>query len=104
VAKKGRRGKHIPQRTCVGCREVTGKRDLLRLVRSVDGVFIDPSGKMNGRGAYVHANQDCLSRAMKGGLEQALRTKLSNEDGSRIEEAMQSLPPERKQEALGETG
>ena len=104
MAKKGRRGRHIPQRTCVGCREVTGKRNLLRLVRNAEGVFIDPSGKLKGRGAYVHANQDCLRRARKGGLEQALRTKLSDVDRSRLDEAMQSLPSEREQEALGEAG
>lgn len=73
-------------------------------MRSVDGVLIDPSGKVNGRGAYVHANQDCLGRAMKGGLEQALRTNLGDEDRSRIEEAMQSLPHELKQPELAKSG
>lgn len=102
MAKKGRRGKHIPQRTCVGCREVTAKRDLLRLVSSPEGVLPDPSGKMDGRGAYVHANQDCLKRALKGSLEQALRTELSAEDRERLEEIMQGWPPEREVEVQGE--
>ena len=98
MAKKGRRRKHVPQRTCVGCREVTGKRELLRLVRTVDGVIADPSSKVDGRGAYIHGNQDCLRRALKGSLEQALRTKLSVEDLQRMEITMQALPAERELE------
>jgi predicted RNA-binding protein YlxR (DUF448 family) len=95
MAKKGRsrsRAKHVPQRTCVGCREVLAKRELLRLVRTPDGVWPDPTGKLNGRGAYVHANQDCLRRALKGGLEGALRTQLSAEDRERLEALMAELP------------
>jgi predicted RNA-binding protein YlxR (DUF448 family) len=102
MAKKGRRRKHIPQRTCVGCREVTGKRELLRLVRTADGVILDPSGKVDGRGAYIHGNQDCLRRALKGSLEQALRTKLNSQDLERMEITMQGLPAEREAEALVE--
>ena len=93
--KKGRRVRHIPQRTCVGCREVTSKRDLLRLVRTPDGVLVDPSGKMNGRGAYIHANQACLAKAMKGGLAKALRTTLSEEDQQRLSTHGETLPAER---------
>ena len=102
MAKKGRRRKHVPQRTCVGCREVTGKSDLLRLVRTTDGVIADPNGKVDGRGAYVHSNQDCMRRALKGGLEQALRTKLSVPDLEHMEITMQALPADREAEMLNE--
>jgi len=96
MAKKGRtRPKHVPQRTCVGCREVLAKRDLLRLVRTPDGVWPDESGKLNGRGAYAHANQDCLRKAIKGGLEGALRTQLSAADRERLEALMATLPAEK---------
>ncbi|HET7377502.1 MAG TPA: YlxR family protein, partial [Anaerolineae bacterium] len=44
-------GKHIPQRTCVGCREVQGKRQMVRIVRRADEqVLIDATGKAPGRG------------------------------------------------------
>jgi len=101
--KKGRRVRHIPQRTCVGCREHSAKGDLLRLVRAPDGVFADPTGKMNGRGAYIHANQECLQAALGGSLEQALRTSLSAEDRERLLREGEKLSPKREeQEAAGE--
>jgi len=56
------RPKHIPLRTCVACRTVGDKRGLLRVVRRPDGtVGYDPSGKSNGRGAYVCANPTCIA-------------------------------------------
>ncbi len=68
-------GKHIPQRTCISCRQVLSKRQLVRVVRSADGhVGIDPTGKQPGRGAYVHASQDCWQLALAGGrLAHALK-------------------------------
>lgn len=73
--------KHIPVRTCIGCREAEGKRTLVRLVRTAEGVSVDPTGKAAGRGAYIHATRACWEAALKGGrIEQALRTKLSAAD------------------------
>ena len=46
--------KHVPQRTCVACREVNEKRSLIRIVRGPEGVAVDKTGKMPGRGAYLH--------------------------------------------------
>jgi predicted RNA-binding protein YlxR (DUF448 family) len=93
--KKGRRPRHIPQRTCVGCREHSAKSELLRLVRTPNGVIADHSGKMDGRGAYIHANKECLQRAMKASLAKALRIALSEDDRERLQTLKQSLPPER---------
>ncbi len=98
--KKGRRPRHIPQRTCVGCREHSAKGDLLRLVRTPDGVFADPSGKMNGRGAYIHANKECLQKAIKGSLDKALRLSFSEDDGERMQTLSLSLPDERETAAI----
>jgi uncharacterized protein len=72
--------KHIPQRTCVGCRKVLPKRSLLRLVRSGEGIVIDPTGKMPGRGAYLHNLRLCWEKGLKSGLAQALKTELKEED------------------------
>ncbi len=74
----GRRPKRVPQRTCVGCRTVLAKRQLVRLVRSAEGgVAIDPTGKAAGRGAYLHDRRSCWQKALaNGALEQALRVNL----------------------------
>ena len=65
-----------PARTCVHCRSSKDKRDLLRVVRAPDGsVAYDPTGKANGRGAYVCRDESCLTGALgKGGLGRALST------------------------------
>ena len=86
--------KHIPQRTCVGCHTVLPKRTMTRLVRTSDGVWVDPTGKRNGRGAYLHNQQSCWERALKGSLAHALKVELSDEDRKRLEDFMQTLPVE----------
>ncbi|HEX6303639.1 MAG TPA: YlxR family protein [Anaerolineales bacterium] len=91
--KKGRR-KHVPQRTCVGCREILPKRSLIRIVRSPEGIQIDPTGKLPGRGAYLHDRRSCWERGLKGALAHALRTSLSELDRERILKFMASLPDE----------
>ncbi len=87
MAKKVPRSrKHVPQRTCVGCREVEGKRALIRVVRTPEGrVEVDPTGKRNGRGAYVHAQPECWAEALRGKLEQALKATLSGDDRHALE-------------------
>jgi predicted RNA-binding protein YlxR (DUF448 family) len=81
--------KHIPERTCIICRQKAAKRSLIRLVRTLDqGVQIDPSGKRNGRGAYLCHSAECWRRAINGdALAKALRTALSAEDRARLQAA-----------------
>jgi predicted RNA-binding protein YlxR (DUF448 family) len=77
--------KHVPVRTCVVCREQAGKRELMRVVRAAEGVFVDASGKRAGRGAYLCDKPDCWERAAAGeALAKALRTALNPEDRERI--------------------
>ena len=58
--------KKIPQRQCMGCRERKAKREMIRVVRMTDGnVSLDFSGKLNGRGAYICPNSECLKKAQK---------------------------------------
>ena len=58
--------KKIPQRQCMGCRERKAKRELIRVVRQPDGaVRLDFSGKLNGRGAYLCPDPECLKKARK---------------------------------------
>ncbi len=92
-------GKHIPQRTCVGCGEVQGKRQLTRVVRAPDGrVQIDPTGKRNGRGAYVHERRACWEQALRGRLSHALKAgPLSDEDRIALEQHMAALNDESRE-------
>jgi len=88
------RVKHVPQRTCVGCRETLPKRQMVRIVRTADGVRVDPMGKVAGRGSYLHDKHECWVRGMKGALAHALKTELTAEDRARLEEFMKTLPAE----------
>ena len=71
-----------PQRTCVACRSTSGKRELLRVVRTPEGgVVADPTGKRAGRGAYLCNRLECWQTALrKGRLDIALRVTLSPDD------------------------
>jgi len=103
VSKKPvQRVKHVPQRTCVGCREVLPKRKMIRLVRTAEGVQVDPTGKLAGRGAYLHDRRECWERALKGALAHALKTSLTVDDRVRLEAYMNSLPLEAEVLGIGE--
>ena len=95
------RVKHVPQRTCVGCREVLPKRKMVRIVRTTDGVQIDPTGKLPGRGAYLHDRRECWERGLKGALSHALKITLSQDDRARLEEFMNTLPADTEAEVVG---
>jgi len=90
-----RRVKHIPQRTCIACREVQAKGTLVRLVRSPDGVFLDPTGKLAGRGAYLHTHPECWQRGIEYNLPNALRTTLTDADRQRLQKYFEELPTEQ---------
>lgn len=83
----------IPMRMCVGCREMKPKKELLRAVRSPEGVVsLDATGKKPGRGAYCCYNAECLRRALKQGqLDRQLEVKLSPEVNAQLMETMQQL-------------
>jgi uncharacterized protein len=72
----------MPLRTCVACRQSEGKKGLVRLVRLPEGagVALDPTGKAAGRGAYLHASEECITLALKKkALERSLKTPLPEE-------------------------
>jgi predicted RNA-binding protein YlxR (DUF448 family) len=61
------KARKIPMRMCLGCQEMKPKKELIRVVRTPEGtVELDPSGKRNGRGAYICPNVDCFKAAVKG--------------------------------------
>ena len=78
--------KKIPQRQCMGCRERKAKREMIRVVRGTDGnVSLDFGGKMNGRGAYICPNPDCLKKAQRSKtLERSLEVAIPEEVYERL--------------------
>ena len=86
--------KKIPQRQCVGCREMRDKRELLRVVKSPEGgVSLDFKGKKPGRGAYVCHSPDCLKKARKSrALERALSVRIPPEVYDAMQAEMDALP------------
>jgi len=71
------------------CRQRSDKRTLIRLVNTGAGVYVDPTGKRNGRGAYLCENRSCWERAVSTDiLNGALRTALTADDRERLAQAM----------------
>ena len=97
--KKGKRRKHVPQRTCVGCRQVQAKRGLIRVVRSPEGVKIDLDGKLAGRGAYLHDLRTCWQKGLDRRLAHALKTEISAEDMAVLKEFIHTLPTAAPEES-----
>ena len=83
--------KKIPQRQCMGCRERKAKKEMIRVVRGTDGtVSLDFSGKMNGRGAYICPDPECLKKAQKAkSLERALEVPIPEEVYARLQKEME---------------
>ena len=73
--------KKTPMRMCLGCGEMMPKLSLIRIVKTPEGeIKIDARGKMNGRGAYICKNAECLKKAHKAKrLERAFKTQISDE-------------------------
>ena len=89
--------KKIPMRQCIGCREMKEKRQLIRVVRSPEGeVQVDRKGKMNGRGAYLCPNVQCLRKAIKSrALERGLETAIPAEVYELLEKQMEEESAEQ---------
>ncbi len=83
--------KKIPQRQCMGCRERKDKKAMIRIVRGTDGsVSLDFSGKVNGRGAYICPNLECLKKAQKSkALERSLEVPIPALVYERLEKEME---------------
>lgn len=76
----------MPQRTCMGCNIKKDKRDFIRIVKNKDGeINIDKTGKMQGRGAYLCNNIECLNNAIKTKrIEKVFETKFDNDIYERL--------------------
>ena len=92
--RKGPRPKHVPQRMCVACRDHDAKRALIRIVRTPDGeVEVDPTGRRNGRGAYLCHRPACWEKALTTGiLSRALKTDIDDDTVAALRRHAAALP------------
>ena len=85
--------KKIPVRRCVGCQEMKGKKEMIRVIRTPEGDFLlDATGKKNGRGAYLCPSRDCLDKARKNkGLERSFKQAIPKEVYEALEKEMEDI-------------
>jgi hypothetical protein len=88
--------KKIPLRQCVGCGEMKGKKEMMRVLRTAENeICLDVTGKKNGRGAYVCKSRECLQRARKNkGLERSFKMSIPNEVYDILEKEFESIEAE----------
>lgn len=79
-----------PTRQCIGCQTSKAKKDLVRIVKQKDGtILFDPSGKLNGRGAYICNSLECLDKAIKSkGLNRAFKMEISDDVYEQVKKEM----------------
>ena len=88
--------KKIPLRQCVGCGEMKGKKDMMRVLKTAENeICLDVTGKKNGRGAYVCRSRECLQMARKNkGLERSFKMSIPNEVYDTLEREFEKLEAE----------
>jgi uncharacterized protein len=92
--------RRLPQRTCVACREIRAKRDLVRIVRAPSGeLSVDLRGKAAGRGAYLDPDPQCLERGLsEGALGKALEITIDDATADRLRVEMTDAARTRREE------
>ncbi len=88
--------KKVPLRQCVGCGEMKGKRDMIRVLKTAENdICLDATGKKNGRGAYICRSRECLKKARKNkGLERSFKMSISGEIYDVLEKEFDDLGTE----------
>ena len=88
--------KKIPLRQCVGCGEMKGIKEMLRVLKTPEGeICLDTTGKKNGRGAYICRQKECLQKARKNkGLERSFKMSISPESYDMLEKEFDQLETE----------
>ncbi len=80
--------KKVPMRTCVACRQTKPKKELIRIVKNENGISLDKTGKVNGRGAYICDDIECFKKLKKGKmLNKSFKTEVTEAEYLQIEEA-----------------
>ena len=84
--------KKVPLRRCTGCMTMKPKKELLRIVHNDGEIFLDSTGKKNGRGAYICNSTECFARAVKNkGLERSLSVPVPKEIYEALKEEIEKL-------------
>ncbi len=98
------RVKHVPQRTCVACRRIRPKREMVRIVRPPEGgLMVDEKGKAAGRGAYLCRCRSCWALVLqRGQLERALRAPVSEQEREALRLYGERLPADQLEPAQEE--
>ena len=88
--------KKIPLRKCVGCNEMKSKKEMLRVLRTTEEeIVLDTTGKMNGRGAYLCKNAECLKKAIKHkGLERSFKMEIDTNVYEKLEKEFLNIESE----------
>ena len=73
--------KKVPLRQCIGCGQMKGKKEMMRVLKTPEGpIVLDMTGRKNGRGAYLCRKLDCLKKAEKNkGLERSFKMNIPDE-------------------------
>ena len=85
--------KKIPQRQCIGCGEMKGKKEMIRVIKTAEGeILLDATGRKNGRGAYLCPSEECLKKAIKNkGLERSFKMAIPKEVYESLEKEIEVL-------------
>ena len=88
--------KKIPLRQCVGCNEMKSKKEMLRVLKTAEEeVILDTTGEMNGRGAYLCKNAECLKKAIKHkGIERSLKMAIEKSVYEKLEKEFLNIESE----------
>lgn len=85
--------KKTPLRKCIGCGEMIAKKEMLRIVKTKDNnILLDVTGKLNGRGAYLHSSGECFEKAVKAkGLERSFQMSIAPEVYEKLSKEMMNI-------------
>ena len=85
--------KKVPMRMCTGCREMKPKKELVRIVKTPEGeIKLDATGKLNGRGAYICKDENCLLKAQKSNaIARAFEMSVSGEIYALLEKELKGI-------------
>lgn len=86
----------IPLRQCTGCGQLKSKKEMIRVLKTTENeIFIDSTGKKNGRGAYICSSGECLNKAIKNkGIERSLKTAIPKDIYERLKEELKDIAAE----------
>ena len=89
--------KKIPLRQCVGCGEMKGKKEMLRVLKTPeDEICLDATGKKNGRGAYICPSMACFEKAVKSrGLERSFKMAIPKEVYESLKKEMEQIDEQK---------